>query len=178
MSSDYRLELVDFESRFLLTVYGQVSQFNYSGEELLGSAIEANAAYAVSPTFAAGLSISQALDPSAGLAILYTGIRAAGSYAISGSFIQKESVLSVDGKTNFISTFGKGSLLATDFGLEQLIFNGTSRIIPATGFSAGLRYDIILFGANVSFSGRYGQLVISEKLASMMTVGGGILMRF
>lgn len=177
-TSEYRLELNDNESRFLLTVYGQMSQFNYVGESLLGSAIEVSALYALNQDFAAGISIAQALDPSEGLAILYTGIRASGSYAIFGTFIQREAMLNVDGKTAFISTLGKGSLMAFDFGLEQLIFNGTSRIIPATGFSAGLRYDASFWGATWSLSGRYGQLIISEKMASMMTFGGGILMRF
>ncbi len=177
-TSEYQLQLNEKESRFLLTVYLQMSQFSFVGESLLGSALEVSALYALNQQFAAGISLSQALDPSAGLAILYTGIRAAGSYAILGTFIQRESMLSVDGNTAFVSTLGQGSIMAFEFGLEQLIFNGTSRIIPATGFSAGLRYDLSLWGMTWSLTGRYGQLVISEKLASMMTFGGGMQMRF
>lgn len=177
-TSEYRLELNDNESRFLLTVYAQMSQFSYVGESLLGSAIEVSALYALNHDFAAGVSIAQALDPSEGLAILYTGIRAAGSYAVLGTFVQREAMLNIDGKTSYVSTLGKGPLMAFDFGLEQLIFNGTSRIIPATGFSAGLRYDASFWGATWSVTGRYGQLIISEKMASVMTFGGGVLMRF
>ena len=64
-----------------------MSQFSYVGESLLGSAIEVSALYALNHDFAAGVSIAQALDPSEGLAILYTGIRAAGSYAVLGTFV-------------------------------------------------------------------------------------------
>lgn len=51
-TSEYRLELNDNESRFLLTVYAQMSQFSYVGESLLGSAIEVSALYALNHDFA------------------------------------------------------------------------------------------------------------------------------
>lgn len=173
----YRVELDERESRFLLGVYGQVSQFSFEGRGLLGSAVEVSASYALTHKVAANFSVAQALDPSS-LSILYTGFRVSGGYAFFGNFIQRESVLQVGGQTSFISKLGRGPLFAADIGMEQLLFNGTGRIVPATGVSAGVRYDRSLWRLNVSFIARYGQLVIAEKTSSMVSGGVGLMMRF
>ncbi len=173
----YRVELDERESRFLLGIYGQIAQFTFDGRGLLGSAVEAVASYALTHKIAGNFSVSQALDPST-LSILYTGFRVSGAYAFIGNFIERESTLNVGGQTSFISKLGKGPLFAADFGMEQLLFNATGRIVPATGVSAGVRYDRTLFNINVSFAARYGQLVIAEKSSTMMSGGVGFLLRF
>lgn len=173
----YRIELDDRESRFLLGVYGQISQFAFDGRGLLGSAIEAVASYALTHKIAGNFSVAQALDPST-LSILYTGFRVSGAYAFMGNFVERESTLNVGGQTSFISKLGQGPLFAADLGMEQLLFNATGRIVPATGLSAGVRYDRSLWKINMSFAARYGQLVIAEKSSTMMSGGIGFLLRF
>lgn len=79
---------------------------------------------------------------------------------------------------SFAVTFMPVVAGAPDYKVTVLWGLDPSRIIPATGFSAGLRYDASFWGATWSVTGRYGQLIISEKMASVMTFGGGVLMRF
>ncbi len=173
----YRIELDDRESRFQLGIYGQIAQFAFEGRGLMGSAVEAVASYALTHKIAGNFSVSQALDPST-LSILYTGFRVSGAYAFMGNFVERESTLNVGGQTSFISKLGQGPLFAADLGMEQLLFNATGRIVPATGISAGVRYDRQLWKINVSFAARYGQLVIAEKSSTMMSGGVGFLLRF
>jgi hypothetical protein len=176
--ANYRVTLDEKESRFFITIYSQFSQFTNQGKDLVGAAFEAQATYALMPTIALGMSLAQALNMEGGLSITYTGLRASTGYALSGKYIQRESVVSVDKQTTYVSSMGQGPLFALEAGLNQLMFNGGTRIVPATGLSLGVRYDRMWGKYNLSLNAVYGSLVISEAAASMLSVGVGILMRF
>ncbi len=177
-TSEYRIRLEEQESRFNLGLYVQASQFTFQGRSLLGNALEVNASYAIRSNIAASVSVAQAVTLQGGLGVLYTGIRAAGQYAFWGDFIRRSSTVMVNGQRSLQTGSGRNSLLAADLGLEQFMFNGSSRVLPATGGSLGVRYDRSLAGFRASVIGRYGMLLVGTETSSMLTIGGGLLYSF
>lgn len=175
---EYRVTLEEKESRFFITIYSEVSQFTNQGKDLVGAAFEAAATYALLADIALTMSLTQALNMENGFSITYTGLRATTGYALQGKYLQRESIVTVDNQAAFVSSLGQGPLMAVEFGLNQLMFNGSSRIVPATGLSVGMRYDRMYGKYNLSLNATYGSLVIAEAAASMLTIGLGILMRF
>lgn len=176
--SDYRVRLETRETRFNLGVYAQVSQFSFMGRSLLGNALEVAATYAIKQNIAATISVAQALSLEGGLTLAYTGIRAAGSYAWWGSFIRTQSVVVVNGQSSVETKSGATSMLASEVGIDQFLFNGSSRVIPATGASLGVRYDRTFGSFRASFIARYGMLVAQSSTSSIMTGGGGLVYSF
>lgn len=176
--SDYRVRLEESESRFNLGLYVQASQFSLSGRSLLGNAIEVDATYALSSKIAANVSVSQAVTLEGGLGVLYTGIRCAGQYAFWGDFIKRDSTVVINGVRSVQTHSSTASLLAADIGVDQFMFDGSSRVVPATGASFGARYDRSFGSWRASFIGRYGMLLVSSQTSSLMTVGAGLIYSF
>ena len=176
--AEYRVTLEEKESRFFITIYAEFSNFINQSGNLVGAAFEAMANYALLDDVALGLSLTQALNMEGGLSITYTGLRATTGYALMGRYVQREALLSVDGQTTFVSTSGQGALFAIDAGLNQLMFNGTTRIVPATGLSIGMRYDRNWSRWTISLTAAYGSLVMADTTATMITAGVGVIMRF
>ena len=177
-SSEYRIRLDEQESRFNLGLYAQASQFSFQGKSLLGNALEVNAMYALRSNIAASVSVAQAITIQGGLGVLYTGIRAAGQYAFWGDFIRRTSTVVVNGQRSLQTATGAPTLLAGDVGIEQFMFNGSTRVLPATGGSLGVRYDRTIAGLRASLIGRYGMLLVGTEVTSMMTGGAGLLYSF
>ena len=177
-SSPYRVSLDNRDSRLQFGFYGQISQFSREGESLMGYAGELLASYGLTPKVAIQLGLDQAMSSEGGITILYTGIHSAVSYAVTGDYIKSNSVLNVNERPTLQLHSGDEPLLGVEGGLDQFFFNGTSRIVPATGFSAGAHYDRTVFGYRASVMARYGMLVISEVTVPMMTVGAGFLFSF
>ena len=177
-TSPYRVSLDNRDSRLSFGFYGQISQFDREGESLLAYAAELLASYGLTQKVAIQLGLDQAMSSEGGVTIVYTGIHSAVSYAITGDYIKSNSVLNVNERPTLQLHSGDEPLLGVEAGLDQFFFNGTSRIVPATGFSVGGHYDRTVFGYRASLMARYGMLVISEATVPMMTVGAGILFSF
>lgn len=178
MSSKYQVKMLNEESRLTFGAYGQFSSFTRQGINLLGWTMEFPINYALTDSLAVQLSIAQSLDVSKSLTVLYTGFHFGGAYAFSGSFAQRKSNLMVNGNSTMnVSTLEK-TLWAVEGGLDQILFNGAGRVVPATGLSFGLRSDFNLFGFRASGMLRYGALVITDEPVSMLTSGLGLLIRY
>ena len=176
--SQYRVKMDVKESRLIFGLYGQMSQFERKGVSLVGYNFEGLGDYAITERTAVQISINQSLDMANSISVLFTGIRLGGAYSFWGDFIHRNSMLRVNNQETMTVRTADSSLLAGDFGIEQYLFNGTDRIVPATGISLGVRYDKTFWGLRGSFMFRYGSLVISEDPVSMLTAGAGVLMRF
>ena len=175
---EYRLNYDSHTKRMNIAFYWQMSQFERTGEQLLGYALEVLAGYAMTNKIAFQMALMQAATFDGAISLLYSGIRTSTAYAIDGDFMKTASTLEVnDLKTiNFRSE--DKNLWAIDGGLDQYFFNGVSRIVPATGISATLRHERTMWGVRASVMGRYGLLVISEAQAPMISVGGGLAFTF
>jgi hypothetical protein len=177
-TSEYRVKLEEKESRLLFGLYGQMSQFKREGISLTGYNFEGMVNYAIWRRTAVALSLNQSLDMANGISVLFTGVRLGAAYAIWGEYLRKSSLLKVNNQDTLSVHTPDSAMLVTDVGIEQYLFNGTDRIVPATGLSLGLRYDKNVMGLRVSAMVRYGSLVISEDPVAMLTAGIGALMRF
>ena len=176
--SDYRVRLDEQESRFSVGIYGQASQFTFDGRSLLGNALELDVTCAFAKNFAASVSISQALSLEGGFGVLYTGIRGAAQYAFWGDFIRRDSAVMVNGQRSLSARGGQSTLLAGEFGIEQYMFNGTARVVPATGGSVGVRFDKNFGRFRASLIARYGMLLVASEMSSMMLGGAGLIYAF
>lgn len=177
-TSGYRVKMNTRESRLMFGLYGQMSQFSNEGRSLTGYNLEGLADYALREKLAVQISINQSLDMANGISVLFTGLRLGGAYAWWGDFTHKSSLLQVNNQDTLSVRSPESTMLVTDIGIEQYLFNGTDRIIPATGLSLGGRYDWPMWGLRMSAMFRYGSLVIGENPVTMMTAGVGALMRF
>ena len=177
-TSDYKVKLDSKESRLLFGLYGQMSQFTRQGSSLVGYNLEGLADYAIVDKTAVQISINQSLDMANGISVLFTGLRLGAAHAWWGEFTQKSSLLEVNNQDTLAVRPVDQTMLVTDVGIEQYLFNGTDRIVPATGLSLGMRYDRTIWGLRVSAMVRYGSLVISADPVAMITAGIGTVMRF
>lgn len=178
LSSDYRLRLESKESRLTFGLFGTMSQFTREGVSLTGYTFEVVAGYAMKPKFAVQLALNQAVSMQNSITVLFTGLRSSAAYAITGEYIANDSTLNVNGRPSVSFRSGDKPLLSTDIGIDQYLFNGVNRIVPATGVSASLRYDRTIWNLRASAMARYGMLVISESQVPMMSAGLGLLFRF
>ncbi|HMN67250.1 MAG TPA: hypothetical protein PKC28_01805 [Bdellovibrionales bacterium] len=176
--SRYQVDLDTKEQRLLFGLYGQMSQFQRQGGALTGYNLEGIANYAIDQRYAAQLSLAQSLDLANGLTVLFTGLRVGMSYAVWGNFIERVQHLRVNNENTLYVRSPDRSMLVVDGGVDQYLFNGVERIVPATGASLGLRFDKTIWGVRGSIMGRYGALVISEDPVSMLTLGAGLLLHF
>ena len=177
-SKDYNVLLDARESRLTLAFYTQLSQFKSVSGALMGYTFEGVASYALSPKLAGQFAMNQALSSKDGISVLYTGFRSSMAYAITGNFISSNNALFVNSVPTVHVKTGERSLVAVEGGVEQVLFNGEARIVPATGISASGRYDFTIWKIRASAVGRYGMLVLSNNPVSLMTVGVGAMMRF
>ena len=177
-ASEYNVRVDESESRLVFGLYGQLSQFVRKGKNLTGQNVEAVANYAIFEKASVQLSLAQSLDMANGLTVLYTGIRVGGSYALMGDFIRRNNSVNVNGQQTLSVSEPDAPLLAAEAGVDQYLFNGEETVIPATGVSAGVRYDRKIWRMRVSAMARYGALVISSEPVSMLTAGVGLLVRF
>ena len=175
---DYNVLLDARESRLTLAFYTQLSQFKSVNGALMGYTFEGVASYALSPKLAGQFSMNQALSSKDGISVLYTGFRSSMAYAITGNFISSNNALFVNSVPTVHVKTGERSLIAVEGGVEQVLFNGEARIVPATGLSASGRYDFTIWKIRASAVGRYGMLVLSNNPVTLMTVGVGAMMRF
>lgn len=175
---DYSVFVDTQESRFTLGVYTQISQFEIESRSLIGSTFEVMAGYAILPKLSISLGIAQAVDISNGVSILFTGIRSSMSYMILGEAYKRSSILNVNGRSTISFLSGLRPTLSTDIGVDQYLFNGSTRVTPATGLSLGLKFDHALWILRMSWMARYGSLIIDNTNVSLMTVGAGLLYRF
>lgn len=177
-TSDYKVKLDSKESRLIFGLYGQMSQFTRQGSSLVGYNLEGLADYAIVDKTAVQISINQSLDMANGISVLFTGLRLGAAHAWWGEFTQKSSLLEVNNQDTLAVRPVDQTMFVTDVGIEQYLFNGTDRIVPATGLSLGVRYDRTIWGLRVSAMVRYGSLVISADPVAMITAGVGTVMRF
>lgn len=177
-SSNYKVKIDEKQSRLIFGIYTQLSQFTRTGTALTGYNLEGSATYALSDRTAALLSIAQSLDTADGISVLFTGVRLGFGYTIFGNYLRLNTSVKVNEQETVSILSDDRSLLATDLGIEQYLFNATDRVVPATGLSLGLRYDRTIFGFRASGMIRYGSLVIQAETASLITAGVGLLMRF
>jgi hypothetical protein len=177
-ASDYKVKMDVKEQRLVFGLYGQMSQFEREGLNLTGYNLEGIVNYAITERIAAQLALAQSLDLANGLTVLFTGIRVGGAYSVWGSFVEKIQSLRVNNDDALTVDPPETSMLVVDAGIDQYMFNGVDRIVPATGASLGVRYDKPVFGIRGSLMARYGMLVISEDPVMMLTIGAGILVRF
>lgn len=162
----------------MLGIFGQMTQFSGANGSLQGYTLEAVVDYAIWPRWAAQLSLGQAISSQGGLSVMFTDLRAGFGYAITGSFLRESSVLNVNNREVLATAQPIHSAFIVDAGVDQVMFNGTSRLVPGTGASLGLRYDFKMWDRRFSAMGRYGQLLISNEMASVMTLGIGALFDF
>lgn len=174
----YNVLLDQRESRLTLVFYTQLSQFNREGESLLGYTFEGVASYALSSKLAGQFAINQALSAKGNVSVLYTGFRSSLAYALSGNFISSNNALFVNTRPTVHVRTGDRPLFAVEGGVDQYLFNGVSRIVPATGISASARYDFSFWRLRASAVFRYGMLVVSDAPVSLLTGGVGAMMRF
>jgi len=177
-TSEYNVKMDIKESRILFGLYGQMSSFARAGTSFMGYNLEGVTDYAMSDRWAVQISLAQSFDLANGFTILYTGLRLGGAYTIWGQFMKRTSVVSVDGQDTLSVQTSDEPMLVADVGVDQYLFNGTDRIVPATGISLGARYDRNIWGHRGSLMFRYGQLVIAEDPVALMTAGAGFLLRF
>jgi hypothetical protein len=177
-TSDYKVKLDVKESRLIFGLYGQMSQFSRQGVSLMGYNLEGLADYAIVDKTAVQISINQSLDMANGISVLFTGLRLGAAHSWWGEFTQRSSLLEVNNSDTRAVRPNDVTMLVTDIGIEQYLFNGTDRIVPATGLSLGARLDKTVWGIRLSAMLRYGSLVISEDPVSMITAGVGTVMRF
>ena len=175
---DYHVRLDEEKSRFNLGVYVTGSQFAFQGRSLVGNSLELDANYALNPRLVLSVGVAQAITVTGGISVLYTGIRASVGRSFWGSFIRHQSTVVINGQRSLQTTTGTTSLLAGDVGAEQFVFNGTTRVVPATGASAGIRYDRTFGSFRASLMARYGMLLISAQSATMMLGGAGLIYSF
>lgn len=178
LNSKYKVSLNSEASRLTFGAYGQFSSFTRQGINLVGWTLEVPATYALTDSLAAQISISQSIDLSKSLTVLFTGFHFGGAYAFSGSFVRKKSDILVNGSNVVSVSNTEGTLLAVEGGLDQILFNGSGRVVPATGFSVSLRSDFDIFGFRSSAMARYGALVITDEPVAMLTAGLGLLIRY
>jgi len=176
--SEYRVDVDVRERRLMLGLYGQITQFSGTNGSLQGYTIEAVADYAIRPSWAAQVSLGQAISSQGGLSVMFTDLRAGFGYAVSGSFMRQSSLLNVNNREVLATAQPVQPAFIVDVGVDQVMFNGTSRLVPGTGGSLGLRYDFKMWDMRLSAMGRYGQLLISGEMATVMTVGLGALFDF
>jgi hypothetical protein len=144
----------------------------------MGNSLEIDATYALAPKLMASVAVAQAITSTGGISVLYTGIRAAVGRPFWGTYIRSRSTVVINGQRSLGTTTGTSSLFAGDVGAEQFVFNGTARVVPATGASLGLRYDRTFGAFRASIIARYGMLLISNTSATMMLGGLGLTYSF
>jgi hypothetical protein len=174
----YNVLLDQRESRLTLVFYTQLSQFKREGQSLLGYTFEGVASYALDSKLCGQFAINQALSTKGNVSVLYTGFRSSLAYALSGNFISSNNALFVNTRPTVHVRTGDRPLFAVEGGVDQYLFNGVSRIVPATGISASARYDFSLWRLRASAVFRYGMLVVSDSPVSLITTGIGAMMRF
>lgn len=177
-TSEYQVKMDVKESRLLFALYGQMSSFTREGAALIGYNLEGLADYAIVDKTAVQISINQSLDMANGVSVLFTGLRLGAAHAWWGEFTHRSSLLAVNGQDTLAVRPNYETMLITDIGIEQYLFNGTDRIVPATGLSLGVRIDKTIWGLRLSGMLRYGSLVISQDPVAMITAGVGTVMRF
>jgi hypothetical protein len=177
-TSEYKVHMDVKESRLMFGLYGQMSSFARQGTSLIGYNLEGIANYAMTDKTAIQISLAQSLDMADGFSVLFTGLRLGAGYAWWGQFTRRSSKLRVNGQETFSVQTQEESMLIFDAGIDQYLFNGTDRIVPATGVSLGARFDRNIWGQRGSIMFRYGQLVIAQDPVALMTAGLGVLLRF
>lgn len=177
-TSEYNVKLNTKESRVLFGLFGQISSFTRQGAALQGYNLEGLADYALTDSTAVQLSLNQSLDTANGISVLFTGLRLGAAYAWWGQFTHRNSLLEVNGTDTLNVRSPDASMFVTDVGIEQYLFNGSDRIVPATGLSLGSRFDKTLWHMRLSAMVRYGSLVIAKDPVTMLTAGVGTLIRF
>lgn len=177
-TSDYKVKLDTKESRLLFGLYGQMSNFTRQGAALMGYNLEGLADYAIRDKTAVQISLNQSLSMAGGISVLFTGLRLGAAHAWWGEFTQRSSLLEVNSQDTLAVRPNESTMFVTDVGIEQYLFNGTDRIVPATGLSLGGRMDKTIWGMRLSAMLRYGSLVISADPVTMITAGVGTVIRF
>lgn len=178
LNSRYQVRMNSNDSRLTFGAYGQFSTFKRQGLSLVGWTLEVPVTYAITDTFATQISINQSIDISKSLSVLFTGFHFGGAWAFSGAFTQRKAELLVNGTSTVNVASVESSLWALEGGLDQILFNGSGRVVPATGVSFGIRSDFNLFGYRTSGMFRYGSLIITDEPVTMLTTGLGLLIRY
>lgn len=174
----YNVLLETKEERLNVGIFGQFTSFKRGDESFSGNSFEVTAGYALSEKFAYNLNLMQALDLADGASVLYSGIRTSVSYALKGDIYSRRSTVMVNGAPSVsITPFQEPNLLF-DFGVDQIFFNGTTRVAPATGFSAGAQYARTVYNYRLALMARYGALKVSNDPVDLLTAGIGLLYRF
>ena len=174
----YNVIQEDRDMRFNVGIFWQISQFSLEGRSLEGAGPEVLMGYAMNPKLSVNFGVSQALDTANGLSALYTGIRTAAAWAVKGSAYGRKAILNVNGEPTYSVVRTHDPLLSVETGLEQIFFNGSTKVSPATGYSLGLRYDFSAWKVRVSTMARMGNLKISSEPVTLTIFGAGLLYRF
>ncbi len=177
-SLGYSVFLETKEQRFNVGLFGQFSSFSRAGQSFVGNPFEVLAGYALTEKIGFNINLMQALDLANGATILYTGIRTSGSYNLMGQNFSKRSTVMINGVPSVSVAPFQEPTFSLDLGFDQLFFNGTSRVAPATGASFGGQYARTFNIYRVAAMARYGHLTVNDSQVSLITAGVGLIYRF
>lgn len=175
---DYNVLLETKEQRFNVGIFGQFSSFTRAGKSFTGNPFEVLAGYALTTKIGFNFNVMQALDLANGAEVLYTGIRTSAAYTFIGENFSKRSTVLVNGAPSVMIAPFQEPTFQADFGFDQIFFNGTSRVAPATGMSAGVQYAKTISTYRVAAMLRYGSLKVNNDAVDLITAGLGLLYRF
>ena len=163
-SQTQSLQSTEEESKFLLSTGVLYSTASSSSGSFSGPCLNMNGSYLLNSKWGASFAFAQAFGQGGGLVSLYSAFQSSLNYSLWGSRQSLERNISVDGRRVLHEKVARSRSLEIGAGFDQVWFNGTTNVFPASGFA-------------VSFAGcfKYGKYWIRPELRiSSLTTGLGL----
>lgn len=156
------VQVTDTVSRLSLDVFAEMASLSTSGKSISSQNFGLGVKYALSPSFALGINLSQAFASIASPQALYIEFRTKLNYALWGRYTREENIITIDRTPTVVRNFEARSTFSLFGGLDQYYFNGSSAVAPGSGVSFGASYDFRLFGLNLMAALSSGMIFINQ----------------